>query len=387
MHVGMLTKEWPPDIYGGAGVHIVNLVSALRSFVEVSVQCFGEPRSDAIAHSTPSFLATANPALQTLGVDLAMADQPWDPSIVHSHTWYANFAGQLNALVHDVPHVITAHSLEPLRPWKAEQLGSGYRISSWVEEVTYTNADRIIAVSAGMRADILTEYPNVEPDRVDVVHNGVDTDRYRPDLDLDAVAHYGIESDMPYVLFVGRITRQKGIIHLIQAAERFADGVQLVLCAAAPDTPDIGRETAQAIADLRDRRGPESVLWIQDPVPQGALIQLFSHARVFVCPSIYEPLGIVNLEAMACECAVVASDVGGIPEVVVDGVTGLLVPYDEKEPKAFEHALGDAVNQLIADPMRARAMGAAGRARAVTNFGWEAIALQTIAVYDSAMHA
>jgi alpha-maltose-1-phosphate synthase len=381
----MLTREWPPSVYGGAGVHIVNLVAALRSHVQVSVQCFGEPRADAIAQQTPAFLESANPALQTLGVDLAMANEPWEPSIVHSHTWYANFAGQLNALIHDIPHVITAHSLEPLRPWKAEQLGSGYRISSWIEETTYRQADRIIAVSAGMKHDILSAYPDVQPDQVDVVHNGVDTQRYRPDPSTDALVHYGIDPDRPYALFVGRITRQKGIVHLIRAAARFTEGVQLVLCAAAPDTPEVGIETAKAIADLRALRGDISVVWIEEPVAQSELIQLFSHARTFVCPSIYEPLGIVNLEAMACECAVVASDVGGIPEVVVDGTTGILVPYDEHEPRAFEHALGDAVNKLIADPALARAMGAAGRARAVTDFGWDAIAQQTIAVYNSAI--
>jgi alpha-maltose-1-phosphate synthase len=306
---------------------------------------------------------------------------------VHSHTWYANFAGQLNALIHDVPHIITAHSLEPFRPWKAEQLGEGYRISSWVEATTYRDADRIIAVSAGMRRDILNAYPKVQPDRVDVVHNGVDTDQYRPDPNAEALDTYRIDPDLPYVLFVGRITRQKGIIHLIRAASRFTEEAQLVLCAAAPDTPELGAETAAAIAELREIRGDERVIWIEEPVPQGALIQLFTHARAFVCPSIYEPLGIVNLEAMACECAVVASNVGGIPEVVADGVTGILVPYDEHEPRAFEHALGDAVNQLLADPARARAMGAAGRARAVTDFGWDAIAQRTIAVYDSAINS
>lgn len=385
MHVGMLTREWPPEVYGGAGVHIANLVSALQSYVDVTVQCFGEPRPDAIAHQTPAFLASANPSLQTLGVDLAMANEPWNPSIVHSHTWYANFAGQLNALIHDVPHVVTAHSLEPLRPWKAEQLGSGYRISSWIEETTYRQAERIIAVSAGMKHDILRVYPDVMEDRIAVVHNGVDTQRYRPDPNTDALIRHGIEPEQPYALFVGRITRQKGIIHLIRAAARFTEGVQLVLCAAAPDTPEIGIETANAIAELRALRGDGSVVWIAEPVTQSDLIQLLTHARTFVCPSIYEPLGIVNLEAMACECAVVASDVGGIPEVVLDGVTGILVPYDEHEPRAFEHALGDAVNNLMADPARARAMGAAGRARAVTDFGWDAIAQQTIAVYNSAI--
>jgi len=381
----MLTREWPPDVYGGAGVHIVNLVQALRSYVDVTVQCFGEPRPDAIAHQTPLFLASANPTLQTLGVDLEMANDPWHPTIVHSHTWYANFAGQLNALIHDVPHIVTAHSLEPLRPWKAEQLGSGYRLSSWIEETTYRQADRIIAVSAGMKDDILRVYPDVIEDRIAVVHNGVDTQQYRPDPNTNALMRHGIDPEQPYALFVGRITRQKGIIHLIRAAARLTEGTQLVLCAAAPDTPEIGIETAQAIAELRTLRGDDSVVWIQEPVVQSDLVQLLTHARTFVCPSIYEPLGIVNLEAMACETAVVASHVGGIPEVVLDGITGILVPYDEHEPRAFEHALGDAINRLMADPALARSMGAAGRARAVTDFGWDAIAQQTIAVYNSAI--
>ena len=385
MHVGMLTKEWPPDIYGGAGVHVVNLVAALRSYVDVTVQCFGDSRPDAIAHQVPDYLSQANPALQTLGVDLAMAAAQWNPDVVHSHTWYANFAGQLNALLHDAPHIVTAHSLEPLRPWKAEQLGGGYRISSWIEQTTYLSADRIIAVSAGMREDILSAYPDIDAAKVDVVHNGVDTQVYRPDMSTDALATFGIREDLPYVLFVGRITRQKGIIHLIRAAARFAEDVQLVLCAASPDTPEIGLETAAAVDELRRIRGHDAVIWIQEPVSQPDLIQLFTHARTFACPSIYEPLGIVNLEAMACECAVVASDVGGIPEVVLDGVTGLLVPFDESEPRAFEHALADAINIVVSDPVKARAMGAAGRARAVKDFGWDAIAQRTIAVYDAAL--
>jgi len=381
----MLTKEWPPDIYGGAGVHVVNLVAALRSYVDVTVQCFGDSRPDAIAHQVPDYLSQANPALQTLGVDLAMAATQWNPDVVHSHTWYANFAGQLNALLHDAPHIVTAHSLEPLRPWKAEQLGGGYRISSWMEQTTYLSADRIIAVSAGMRTDILSAYPDIDEAKVDVVHNGVDTQVYRPDVSTEALATFGIREDLPYVLFVGRITRQKGIIHLIRAAARFAEGVQLVLCAASPDTPEIGIETAAALDELRRIRGHDAVIWVQEPVSQIDLIQLFTHARTFACPSIYEPLGIVNLEAMACECAVVASDVGGIPEVVLDGVTGLLVPFDESEPRAFEHALADAINIVVSDPVKARAMGAAGRARAVKDFGWDAIAQRTIAVYNAAL--
>ena len=305
--------------------------------------------------------------------------------MVHSHTWYTNLGGHIGALLHGVPHVLTAHSLEPLRPWKEEQLGGGYRVSSWVERTAYEGASRIIAVSHGMRADVLTSYPAVDPERVVVVHNGIDTSVYRPDADDTPVRELNLKR--PYVLFVGRITRQKGIVHLVNAARRFEDGVQLVLCASSPDTPEIGEETALAVERLRAERGHDSVVWVQEQVERTALISLFTHALAFACPSIYEPLGIVNLEAMACETAVVASAVGGIPEVVVDGETGLLVPYDAKEPRAFEHAFADAINKLAADPARAMAMGVAGRRRAVSDFGWDAIADQTIAVYEAAMRA
>lgn len=381
----MLTKEWPPEVYGGAGVHIEHLVAELRRVIEVDVHCFGAPRVDAQAHPVPAFLAGANPALQTLGVDLEFVQATSNVDLVHSHTWYANLGGHISALLHGIPHVLTAHSLEPLRPWKEEQLGGGYRVSSWVEQTSYEAATRIIAVSEGMRRDVLQSYPDVDPDRVDVVHNGIDTAVYRPDPDPRQLDGLGITR--PYVLFVGRITRQKGIVHLIHAARRFDDGVQLVLCASSPDTPEIGAETAEAVARLREERGDDAVVWIQDQVDRPRLIALFSQALAFACPSIYEPLGIVNLEAMACETAVVASAVGGIPEVVVDGETGLLVPYDATEPRAFEHALGDAVNSLAADPERARRMGAAGRTRAVTHFSWDAIAEQTIAVYRAALSA
>lgn len=381
----MLTKEWPPEVYGGAGVHIEHLVAELRRVIEVDVHCFGAPRVDAQAHPVPAFLTGANPALQTLGVDLEFVQATANVELVHSHTWYANLGGHISALLHGIPHVLTAHSLEPLRPWKEEQLGGGYRVSSWVERTSYEAATRIIAVSEGMRRDVLQAYPDVDPDRVDVVHNGIDTEVYRPDPDEAVLDQFGIRR--PYALFVGRITRQKGIVHLINAARRFDDGVQLVLCASSPDTPDIGDETARAVARLREERGDDSVVWIKEQLDRPRLIQLFTHALVFACPSIYEPLGIVNLEAMACETAVVASAVGGIPEVVVDGETGLLVPYDAAEPRAFEHALGDAVNSLAADPDRAHRMGVAGRARAVTHFSWDAIAQQTLAVYRAALTA
>lgn len=383
----MLTREWPPDVYGGAGVHVEHLVAELRHKVDVDVHCFGSPRQDAVGHAVPAALLGANAAIQTLGVDLEIVNDVAGVDVLHSHTWYANLAGHIGALLHEVPHVLTAHSLEPLRPWKAEQLGGGYRVSSWVERTSYEGAAGIIAVSHGMRADVLAAYPKVDPDRVHVVHNGIDTSVYKPDPGESVLDEVGIDRSRPYVLFVGRITRQKGIVHLLNAARRFDEDVVLVLCASSPDTAEIGEETAVAVERLRAERGEASIIWIQEQISRPKIIQLFSHALAFVCPSIYEPLGIVNLEAMACETAVVASAVGGIPEVVVDGVTGLLVPYDPAEPKAFEIAFGDAVNNVAADPRRARSMGVAGRERAVSNFGWDAIADETIAVYDTALRA
>ncbi len=385
MKVGLLTREWPPDVYGGAGVHVTELAAHLRSKVDVEVHCFGAPRPDAQAHAVPPSLAGANPALQTLGVDLSMVEATGDVDLLHSHTWYANLAGHVGGLLHGVPHVITAHSLEPLRPWKEEQLGGGYRVSSWVEATSYAHADAIIAVSHGMRTDVLTAYPMVDPARVHVVHNGIDTSTYRPDASRAALERYGVPADRPYVLFVGRITRQKGIRHLLAAAERFSDDVVLVLCASSPDTPEIGVETREAVERLQASRGASSVVWIQEQAQRSDLIQLFTHSLAFVCPSVYEPLGIVNLEAMACEAAVIASAVGGIPEVVVDGVTGILVPYDAADPAGLEAGLARAVNDLAADPARARAMGVAGRERAVADFSWDAIADQTIAVYREAL--
>lgn len=383
--VGLLTREWPPDVYGGAGVHVTQLAEHLRPLVDVEVHCFGAPRPDAQAHAVPAYLTGANPALQTLGVDLSMVEATDDVDLLHSHTWYANLAGHVGALLHGVPHVITAHSLEPLRPWKEEQLGGGYRISSWVEATSYAHASAIIAVSHGMRTDVLNSYPSVDPARVHVVHNGIDTDIYRPDSSRSALERHGIPADRPYVLFVGRITRQKGIRHLLAAAEDFADDVVLVLCASSPDTPEIGEETRAAVDALRASRGPASVIWIQEQAERTDLIQLFTQALAFVCPSVYEPLGIVNLEAMACETAVIASAVGGIPEVVVDGVTGLLVPYDAADPSGLEAGLARAVNELADEPGRAHAMGVAGRERAVVDFSWDSIAAQTVDVYRQAL--
>jgi starch synthase len=305
--------------------------------------------------------------------------------VVHSHTWYANLGGHLSGLLHGVPHVVTAHSLEPRRPWKLEQLGGGYRVSSWIERAAYADADAVIAVSDGMRADVLACYPFLDPARVHVVRNGIDTELYRADGGTQALRRTGVDPDRPYALFVGRITRQKGVGHLLAAAHAFDPDVQVVLCAGSPDTPEIGASTREAVELLRADR--DGVVWVEEMLPRPDLVQLLTHATVFVCPSVYEPLGIVNLEAMACGTAVVASDVGGIPEVVVDGETGLLVHYDETEPARFEADLATAVNALVADPTRTRAMGRAGRERAVREFSWRSIAEQTVAVYESVVAA
>lgn len=385
VRTAILTREWPPDIYGGAGVHVEHLVPELRKLIDVDVHCFGQPRADAQAHPVPDYLAQANAALQTLGVDLGMADAVAGCDVAHSHTWYANLGGHLSGLLHEIPHVITAHSLEPRRPWKREQLGGGYGISSWVENTAYANADAIIAVSAGMRADVLDCYPFVDPAKVHVVHNGIDTQTYRRVQEVDALQRYGIDPDKPFVLFVGRITRQKGINHLLRAALEFDDSVPIVLCASSPDTPELGQEVSDAIDTLRERRS--DVFWLNGHLERTDVRQLLSRALVFACPSVYEPLGIVNLEAMGCEAPVVASDVGGIPEVVVDGETGLLVHYDADDLTGFEADFAAAINQVIADPDRARTMGCAGRERAVTQFGWDAIAARTVEVYQQAIDA
>ena len=382
MRTAILTREWPPDIYGGAGVHVEHLVPELRKIIDVDVHCFGGPRTDATAHPVPDYLDDANAALQTLGVDLGMADAVAGCDVAHSHTWYANLGGHLSGLLHDIPHVITAHSLEPRRPWKREQLGGGYAISSWVENTAYHNADAIIAVSAGMRDDVLDCYPFVDPQRVHVVHNGIDTQAYRKVDEVDALLSHGVDPEKPYVLFVGRITRQKGIAHLLRAAQDFDESVPIVLCAASPDTPELGAEVSAAIDALREKR--DGVHWLNGHLERSDVRQLLSHALVFACPSVYEPLGIVNLEAMGCEAPVVASDVGGIPEVVVDDQTGLLVHYDADEPGQFEADFATAINKVIADPALARQMGRAGRQRAISDFGWDRIAGRTVEVYEQA---
>lgn len=383
MRIALLTKEWPPEIYGGAGVHVDFLARELRRLVDVDVHCFGADRSDATAHTVAPALADANAALQTLSVDLSMAAGTTEADLVHSHTWYANMGGHLAQLLHDIPHVVTAHSLEPRRPWKAEQLGGGYRLSSWAEATAFAGADAVIAVSEGMRADILDAYPNLDPDKVHVVLNGIDTDLYKPDPATDVLEAHGIDPDRPSVIFVGRITRQKGVPHLLAAAHQFDPAAQLILCAGAPDTPELGQLTKDEVERLSSER--DGVVWISEMMARPDIVQLLSHSTVFACPSIYEPLGIVNLEAMACGTAVVASAVGGIPEVVNDGETGLLVPYDETEPRAFEDEFAARVNELLADPARADRMGEAGRNRAVTTFGWDAIAEATVDVYRHAL--
>jgi starch synthase len=382
VRIGLLTREYPPNVYGGAGVHVEHLVPALRALVDVEVHCFGEPRAgqpDTYAHQTPSMLVDANPALQTVGVDLSMVARLSGVDLAHSHTWYANMAGHLAKVLHGIPHVITAHSLEPRRPWKAEQLGGGYRLSSWVERTAYEAADAVIAVSAGMQRDVLECYPALDPARVHVVHNGIDTDFYHPDPTRDAVRAAGVDPDRPIVVFVGRITRQKGLGHLVAAGHHIDPKAQIVLCAGAPDTPEIAAETETAVAELAASR--PGVIWIQRMLPTNEVRQLLSAATVFVCPSVYEPLGIVNLEAMACGTAVVASDVGGIPEVVADGETGLLVHFDEHAVDEYRTGLAEAVNVLLADPQRAAAMGATGRTRAEREFTWQQAAARTVEVY------
>ena len=387
MRIALLTKEWSPQIYGGAGVHVDNLVPALAAHIAVDVHAFGERFPNATAHPIPEFLRGANPALETLGVNLDMVNAiaQGQVDLVHSHTWYTNFAGQSAALLLDIPLVITAHSLEPLRPWKQDQLGGGYRISSWVEKSAYENAAAVIAVSAGMKADVLNCYPNIDPEKVHVIHNGINTDIYRPDPSFEAVNKYGINAQAPYSLFVGRITQQKGLAHLLQAAKSFDPQIQVVLCASAPDTPEIAAEVHELVGELRDLRGKDNVIWIQEQVPRSELISLLTHASVFTCPSIYEPQGIVNLEAMACETAVVASDVGGIPEVVIDGETGVLVHYDQFDPSSFEVNFAQEVNRVVADSDLAQRLGAAGRKRAIKDFAWDSIAQSTIDVYRSVL--
>ncbi|MET7701435.1 MULTISPECIES: glycogen synthase [unclassified Streptomyces] len=381
MRVGLLSREYPPDVYGGAGVHVEFLARELRSLTDLDVHCWGEVTASeraagVVRHRPWSALDGANDALRTFSVDLSMAAGLEGRELVHSHTWYANLAGHFGKLLHGIPHVMTAHSLEPLRPWKAEQLGGGYALSSWAERTAIEAADAVIAVSGAMREDILTCYPALDPARVRVVHNGIDTALYRPDHGTDVLARIGLDADRPYLLFVGRITRQKGVPHLLRAVRDIDPDVQVVLCAGAPDTPEIDREFRELFQELSGVR--QGVHWIPQMLPRPDVIQLLTHAAVFVCPSVYEPLGIVNLEAMACGTAVVASRVGGIPEVVDDGRTGLLVDVDDD----FEAHLARALDAVLADPEAARRMGEAGRQRAVGEFGWDAVARRTVQLYE-----
>jgi starch synthase len=382
MRVAMMTREYPPEVYGGAGVHVTELVSQLRRLCDVDVHCMGAPRSTAFAHQPDPALVDANPALSTLSSDLRMADAAAGATVAHSHTWYTGMAGHLTALLHGIPHVLTAHSLEPKRPWKAEQLGGGYRVSLWVERTAVQAADAVIAVSAGMRKDVLSVYPALDPARVHVVRNGIDTGVWYPadaDPDESVLDELGVDTARPMVAFVGRITRQKGVAHLIAAAHRFDPEVQLVLCAGAPDTPEIGAEVSAAVSELAARR--PGVFWVRDFLPVHEIREILSAATAFICPSVYEPLGIVNLEAMACATAVIASDVGGIPEVVDDGVTGTLVHYDPADPRGYEAQLAEQVNALVREPGRAAGYGAAGRVRCITEFSWSRVAEQTLEIY------
>ena len=373
LRVALLTREYPPEVYGGAGVHVTYLARELAPLVDLTVHCQGADRPDAVAHRPWELLADANQALQVVSTDLSMAAAVGSAQLVHSHTWYANLAGHLASMLYDIPHVMTMHSLEALRPWKAEQLGGGYAVSTWCERTAASSAAAVVAVSDGMRADIMAAYPEIPAGRIRVIRNGIDTTEYHPDPHTDVLERYGIDSSRPYVIFVGRITRQKGVPVLLRAASGLIPEAQLVLLAGAADTPEQLAEVTELVAGLRATRS--GVFWIPEMLPAREVIQLLSHATVFACPSIYEPLGIVNLEAMACGTAVVGSRTGGIPEVVADGETGLLVPVGEPE------ALAAALNALLGDPDRAGAMGQAGRKRAVAEFGWPAIAAQTAELY------
>ena len=377
-----MTREYPPEVYGGAGVHVTELVAQLRNLCEVDVHCMGAPRAGAIVAQPDPALLGANPALSTLSADLTMVNAAAQAAVVHSHTWYTGLAGHLAALLYGIPHVLTAHSLEPMRPWKAEQLGGGYRVSSWVEKTAVEGADAVIAVSSGMRDDVLRTYPALDPNRVHVVRNGIDTNVWypvSPQPGESVLAELGVDLDRPIVSFVGRITRQKGVAHLIAAAHTFAPEIQLVLCAGAPDTPEIAAEVTEAVQELaRVRSG---VFWVREMMAVNKIREILSAATVFVCPSVYEPLGIVNLEAMACATAVVASDVGGIPEVVSDRQTGRLVHYDPSDTALFEARLGETVNALVAEPEKARQYGQAGRQRCIEEFSWAHIAEQTLEIY------
>jgi starch synthase len=395
MRVGILTREFPPEVYGGAGVHVAELTRALAGRVDVAVHCFGQPRSSPLVVGTYEpwervvGVPGASGALGPMSVDLAMVAQLSDVDVVHSHTWYANLAGHLAQLCWGVPHVATTHSLEPRRPWKAEQLGAGgYRLSTWCERVGLEGAAAVVAVSEAMRADILACYPALSDERVRVIHNGIDPDLWRPsppERVAAVLARHGVERDRPIVLFVGRITRQKGLVHLLSAASRLTSDAQLVLLAGAADTEELAAEVRRAVADVAARR---PVTWIEEMLDSEEVRAFYTAATLFVCPSVYEPFGLVNLEAMACGTAVVASAVGGIPEIVVPGQTGLLVDVDVDEdgevrdPAAFVASMAAAIDELATNPERAAAYGTAGRERVVADFSWAQVASETIRLYE-----
>ena len=393
MRVDLISREYPPEVYGGAGVHVAELVRALRSDadLDVVVRAFGAPRTEegVFSYGPLPELAGANPTLSTLGVDLTIANDVAGADLVHSHTWYANAAGHIASMLHGIPHVVTAHSLEPLRPWKAEQLGGGYRVSSWIESTAFAGAAAVIAVSHGMRRDILRSYPFLDESKVVVVHNGIDLTSWKPTDNLDFVRSVGIDPERPSVVFVGRITRQKGLPYLLRAAALLPPEVQLVLCAGAPDTPEILAEVEAGVAALQQERS--GVVWIDRLLPREELSAILTVATAFVCPSIYEPLGIVNLEAMACGAAVVGTATGGIPEVIDDGVTGRLVPIEQlqdgtgtpTDPDRFVADLAAALTEVVSDPAAAKRMGEAGRRRAESEFSWDTIAARTKEIYAS----
>lgn len=392
MRIAMLTKEYPPEIYGGAGVHVTELTRYMRELEHVDVHCMGGPReeADVYVHGVDPELAHANASVQTLSTGLRMAAAIEGADVVHSHTWYTGLGGHVGGLLHGIPHIATAHSLEPHRPWKREQLGGGYEVSSWSERNAMAHADAVIAVSARMKDSILDAYPMIDPDKIHVVLNGIDCQLWQPRPTFAAAAdatgrsvlqEVGADPDRPIVSFVGRITRQKGVPHLLKAIAHMDREIQVVLCAGAPDTPEIEAEVTQLVQDLQSDR--DGVFWVKEMLPKENLQEVLTASDAFLCPSIYEPLGIVNLEAMACGTAVVASDVGGIPEVVVDGETGTLVHYDAERPEEFERGLAEATNALLADADRVRAYGEAGRRRAETTFSWATIAQQTVDVYKS----
>jgi starch synthase len=386
LKVALLTREYPPEVYGGAGTHVEFLARELRRLADVSVHCWGKPRDEPGVTSHEPWTALSEPkpesaALQAMSINLSMAAAVKGADVVHSHTWYANFGGHLAKLMRSIPHVVTIHSLEPLRPWKAEQLGGGYALSKFCERTAIEAADAAIAVSHGVRGDILSCYPQVKPERVHVVHNGIDSEIYRPQRSEEALARLGVDGSKPYAFFNGRMTRQKGLQLLLAAALKMDSQHQLVIAASSPDTPEIAAEIGALAERVRSERG--NLVWIDHYIPLQELIHLHSGASVFICPSIYEPFGLVILEAMACETAVVASRVGGIPEIVVDGQTGFLVDLEPDGAEAFTTGLAARVEQLLGDPALAARMGKAGRERVVRHFGWPAIAAKTLELYES----